>query len=200
MKNLVPLMLVVLCLTATGDPAKLGSLNRESDVVVEGLFPAFQIWVPNGVTEVQIRASVNNFQNSFRLVKTGAAALDLTYRCLGTRNGKNYYKVDGSGPECFCDANGWFSVPTSCGFPQTRSFHGYALFLPVTSPPSWTPTTSLSIAGARPGRTRMPVGGPAWPMETRNCSSPIRTAPPHGVINACNAGSATRLTVHSAPP
>jgi len=108
MKKLVPMMVVVFCLTASGDPAKLGTLNRNSDVMTEGLYPVFQIWVPNGVTEIQVRASVNNFQNSFRLVKTGAAALDLTYRCLGTRNGKNYYKVDGSGPECFWDANGWF--------------------------------------------------------------------------------------------
>ncbi len=176
MKNLVPLMLVVFCLTATGDPAKLGTLTRDSDVVVEGLFPVFQIWVPDGVTEVQIRASVNNFQNSFRLVKTGAAALDLTYRCLGTRNGKNYYKVDGSGPECLLGSE-WlvFQRQRAAGHLQCGVPLALHVSLPVTPPPSWTPTTSLSIAGARPGRTRTPGGEPEWPMATRNCSSPTRT-------------------------
>jgi len=123
MKNLVSMMLVVLCLTATGDPAKLGSLTRDSDVMTEGIYPVFQIWVPEGVTEVQIRASVNNFQNSFRLVKTGVNALDLTYRCLGTRNGKNYYKVDGTyGAVCYWDPNGWFFTANELRIASTAEF------------------------------------------------------------------------------
>ncbi|MCX6878921.1 MAG: hypothetical protein NTW21_34695 [Verrucomicrobia bacterium] len=71
MKHIVPILLVLLVLMAAGDPAKLGTLNRNSDVMVEGLYPVFQIWIPDGVTEVQVRASVNNFQNSFRLREGG---------------------------------------------------------------------------------------------------------------------------------
>lgn len=92
MKHIVPLFLVSFALMASGDPAKLGTLNRNSDVMVEGLYPVFQIWVPEGVTEVQIRASVNNFQESFNLVEAGAATV--RFRCIGTKNGRNYYKVD----------------------------------------------------------------------------------------------------------
>ena len=42
-------------LTVLGDSAKLGTLNRNSDVMVEGLYPVFLIPIPEGATEVQIR-------------------------------------------------------------------------------------------------------------------------------------------------
>lgn len=136
MKHLVPILLVAFCLMASGDPAKLGTLNRNSDVMTEGLFPVFQIWVPEGVTEVQIRASVNNFQNSFTLTKTGAGAMTQTYRCIGTRNGRNYYQVDGAPGttnSCYWNGIAWYftinelavasnvEFPWLCAFPPTYS-------------------------------------------------------------------------------
>ncbi len=105
MKRLIPLFLVSFALMASGDPAKLGTLNRNSDVMVEGLYPVFQIWVPEGVTEVQIRASVNNFQNSFRLSQSGHP--NLIYRCTGTRNGRNFYQTDDQANVAYWIDNRW---------------------------------------------------------------------------------------------
>jgi hypothetical protein len=54
----------------------------------------FQIWVPYGATEIQIRASINNFQNGFRLdVDSGVSGGSIyDFKCTGTKNGRNYYE------------------------------------------------------------------------------------------------------------
>jgi hypothetical protein len=130
MKRLIPILLLLPVLTVLGDSAKLGTLNRNSDVMVEGLYPVFQIWVPEGVTEVQIRASTNNFQNRFLLTEVGGGSY--TFRCTGTRNGRNFYEVDEYDLQCYWDGSAWqfgytgLSSPDNVEFPwQCTTFnHG----------------------------------------------------------------------------
>ena len=107
MKKIIPVFLLLqLAIMVSGDPAKLGTLNRDSDVMVEGLYPVFQIWVPDGVTEVQIRASTNNFQNSFELRKDGVRIY--SYFCRGTKNGRNWYSDTVGTRTTYWSTNNWF--------------------------------------------------------------------------------------------
>lgn len=121
MKSAVPLLVVVLALMASGDPAKLGTLNRDSSVMTEGIHPVFQVWVPEGVTEIQVRASVNNFQNSFRLQETGGGSY--VFRCTGTRNGRNYYDAVGYDDiPAFWDGSSWQFTYTGLSSPDDVEF------------------------------------------------------------------------------
>ncbi len=116
-------VLILLLFTAAvhADPAKLGTLNRDSDVMVEGLFPVFEIDVPAGATEVQIRASVNNFQNAFTLSEDGA--LLFTFRCTGTFNGRNFYEAEGFGDmPAYWDGSAWQFTYLSLSSPSNVEF------------------------------------------------------------------------------
>ena len=109
MKRLIPILLLLPVIAVLGDSAKLGTLNRDSDVMVEGLFPVFVIPVPDGATEVQIRASVTNFEpESFELKQYGTVLY--TYKRIGFANGKPRYQVYSGGDpmDLFCE---WQSDP-----------------------------------------------------------------------------------------
>ena len=116
MKRNVMLLLAALLALAgvvSSDTAMLGTLTRDSAVMVEGLYPVFWIWVPDGTTEIQIRASVNNFQNGFTV-----GGFPDRYACTGTKNGKNYYEV-AEDPAASCS---WKMV--------TGGFWAWSLVLP----------------------------------------------------------------------
>ena len=99
--RLLLLSAAIAAITIAVQAARLGSLKSDDTVytpsdgvMLEGLYPVFQIWVPEGVTEVQIRASVNNFQESVLLFETGGEPgfeFSQTFRCTGIQNGRNYY-------------------------------------------------------------------------------------------------------------
>jgi hypothetical protein len=104
MKRLIPILLLLPVLTVLGDSAKLGTLNRDSDVMVEGLFPVFVIPVPDGATEVQIRASVTNFEPESFQLKQGGELL-YTYKRIGFANGKPRYQATSGGEpmDLYCE-------------------------------------------------------------------------------------------------
>lgn len=73
-----------------------------------GTYPVFQIWVPTGVTEVQVRASLNNYQSAFHFSIPSSFLLNLNYRCIGSKNNRNYYVVDTDPTDyCYWDNTGW---------------------------------------------------------------------------------------------
>jgi len=89
---IVSLCLIVLILVSSGDSVKFSTLERNSDVMVEGLYPVFWIPIPEGVTEIQIRASVTNFQpDEFNFYETDNSSVLYRYIRDGFENGKPRY-------------------------------------------------------------------------------------------------------------
>ena len=96
-RNVMLLLAAMLALTGvvSGDTAKLGTLTRDSMVMVEGTYPVFEIRVPTGYVEVQVRASLTNFEPGF-LLKDGANFV-LNYIPTGaTVAGRKVYKALGT--------------------------------------------------------------------------------------------------------
>ena len=85
---------MILILVSSGDSVKFSTLQRNSDVMVEGLYPVFWIPIPEGATEVQIRASITNFQpDTFNLYEPNNVDILYTYVRDGFENGKPRYRA-----------------------------------------------------------------------------------------------------------
>jgi hypothetical protein len=93
------------------DNARLGSLDRDSKVLtpqkpyIHNGYPVFEITVPAGYTEVQVRASLTNFEPGFLLKKDGVYIYNYVptgeivngkkkYKALGTFNNPNVSEIN----------------------------------------------------------------------------------------------------------
>ena len=102
MKKALLLWTAALALTVglvTADTARLGTLASDSKVMVEGLYPVFEIRVPDTYVEVQVRASLTNFEPGVLLNDTVGGVTTSVYNYIptgATVNGRKEYRALGT--------------------------------------------------------------------------------------------------------